>query len=354
MRSLHHAQMILHVKNKSYFVIAILKVENLKEAFSHFQMDSIVLFPEKSRKTSWHERYFRAKWKFLHQTPQISPIPSKIIFPRAALRKYRKIKVSIEFLWGVEPCIGLLASSNDWFQQLGLFLDFSHFLQGNLLTDLRFGKLFEWHTHFTEHTELKSLICYASLLVPSRNLLGVFLTSKVLILVQDLESFLARKDVQRKKKWVAQNSAIQWKCSCQMANQSPKPYFDSNYFKKKFWQNYFDCTCSFDSISPTEFSSKKGRKSPFHFQHSVNMHCLDDFRWELSSYFHCQCADQRGLEEGKVASCCRDRGGASDVGVVMIITITVQEQHLVPPTGFWPPTTFQKRQYPTSHWIHCI
>ena len=88
--------MILHVKNKSYFVIAILKVENLKEAFSHFQMDSIVLFPEKSRKTSWHERYFRAKWNFLHQTPQISPIPSKIIFPRAALRKYCKRK---SFYW---------------------------------------------------------------------------------------------------------------------------------------------------------------------------------------------------------------------------------------------------------------
>ena len=174
--------MLLHVKIKSYFVNAILKVENLKEAFSHFQMDSIVLFPEKSRKTSWHERYFRAKWKFLHQTPQISPIPSKIIFPRAALRKYRKIKVSIEFLWGVEPCIGLLASSNDWFQQLGLFLDFSHFLQGNLLMDVRlFGKLCEWRTYFTDHTESKSLICFTPLLVPFRNLLGLFLTYNVLI-----------------------------------------------------------------------------------------------------------------------------------------------------------------------------
>ena len=82
------------------------------------------------------------------------------------------------------------------------------------------------------------------------------------------------------------------------------------------------------------------------------MHCFDDFRWELSSYFHCQCADQRGLEEGKVASCCRDRGGASDVvGVMVIITITVQEQHLVPPTSFWSPTTFQNRQSPSSHWI---
>ena len=96
MRSLHHAQMILHVKNKSYFVIAILKVENLKEAFSHFQMDSIVLFPEKSRKTSWHERYFRAKWKFLHQTPQISPIPSKIIFPNVGAEEILQKK---SFYW---------------------------------------------------------------------------------------------------------------------------------------------------------------------------------------------------------------------------------------------------------------
>ena len=176
----------MHAQNKSYFVVAILKVEKLKEAFSHFQMDSIVLFPEKSRKTSWHERYFRAKWNFLQQTPQISPIPSKIIFPRAALRKYCKRKVSIEFLWGVEPCIGLLASSNDWFQQLCLFLDFSHFQQGNLLMDVRFGKLCEWHTHFTDHTGLKSLICYTSLIVPSRNLLGLFLTSNVLILYYKL------------------------------------------------------------------------------------------------------------------------------------------------------------------------
>ena len=204
MRSLHHNI----VRKKKSFVIAILKVEKLKEAFSHFQMDSIVLFPEKSRKTSWHERYFRAKWNFLHQTPQISPIPSKIIFPKVALRKYCKRKVSIEFLWGVEPCIGLLASSNDWFQQLGLFLDFSHFLQGNLLREVR------------------------------------------------IKMQLSKKEIR------IPNLILAW-----------------NYCKNiLFWQNYYDCTCSFNSISPTEFSSKKGRKNLLHFQHSVNMHCLDDFR----------------------------------------------------------------------------
>ena len=55
--------MILHVKNKSCFVIAILKVEKLKEAFSHFQMDSIVNTSREKSENKLARKIFQSKMK---------------------------------------------------------------------------------------------------------------------------------------------------------------------------------------------------------------------------------------------------------------------------------------------------
>ena len=55
--------MILHVKNKSCFVIAILKVEKLKEAFSHFQMDSIVNISREKSENKLARKIFQSKMK---------------------------------------------------------------------------------------------------------------------------------------------------------------------------------------------------------------------------------------------------------------------------------------------------